>query len=164
MTDFELTEEQKNELQEAFSLFDKDGSGTISNEELEVVMKSLGQNPSEEELQKMIREVDADGNGEVDFEEFLVMMKTQMQHRDADAEVREAFRVFDRNGDGSITAMELRSAMASLGEKLSDDELAEMMREADLDGDGVINFEEFVHMIGSMDKGANAPPRYQMEN
>lgn len=49
------------ELQEAFSLFDKDGSGTISNEELEVVMKSLGQNPSEEELQKMIKEVDADG-------------------------------------------------------------------------------------------------------
>lgn len=43
------------------------------------------------------------GNGEVDFDEFLVMMKTQMQHRDADAEVREAFRVFDRNGDGSIT-------------------------------------------------------------
>lgn len=39
------------------------------------------------------------------------------------------------------SAMELRSAMASLGEKLSDDELAEMMREADLDGDGVINFE-----------------------
>jgi Ca2+-binding EF-hand superfamily protein len=49
------------ELQEAFSLFDKDGSGTISNEELEVVMKSLGQNPTDEELQKMIREVDADG-------------------------------------------------------------------------------------------------------
>lgn len=42
------------------------------------------------------------GNGEVDFEEFLVMMKNQMQNRDADAEMREAFRVFDRNGDGSI--------------------------------------------------------------
>lgn len=49
------------ELREAFSLFDKDGSGTISNEELEVVMKSLGQNPTEEELQEMIREVDVDG-------------------------------------------------------------------------------------------------------
>ncbi|KAK3750026.1 hypothetical protein QZH41_008665 [Actinostola sp. cb2023] len=159
-TEFEISEEQRNggtnrfvflcKLQEAFSLFDKDGSGTISNEELEVVMKSLGQNPTNEELQKMIREVDADGNGEVDFEEFLVMMKNQMQHRDADAEMREAFRVFDRNGDGSITAMELRSAMASLGEKLSDDELAEMMREADLDGDGVINFEGKINFIEFM--------------
>ena len=49
------------ELREAFSLFDKDGSGTISNEELEVVMKSLGQNPTEEELEEMIKEVDVDG-------------------------------------------------------------------------------------------------------
>ena len=49
------------ELREAFSLFDKDGSGTISNEELEVVMKSLGQNPTEDELQRMIHEVDVDG-------------------------------------------------------------------------------------------------------
>lgn len=50
------------ELREAFSLFDKDGSGTISNDELEVVMKSLGQNPTQGELKQMIQEVDVDGN------------------------------------------------------------------------------------------------------
>ena len=49
------------ELREAFSLFDKDGSGTISNDELEVVMKSLGQNPTQGELKQMIQEVDVDG-------------------------------------------------------------------------------------------------------
>lgn len=49
------------ELREAFSLFDKDGSGTISNDELEVVMKSLGQNPTQSELKQMIQEVDVDG-------------------------------------------------------------------------------------------------------
>lgn len=42
------------------------------------------------------------GNGEVDFEEFLLMMKKQMMSRDVDSEMREAFRVFDRNGDGQI--------------------------------------------------------------
>ena len=42
------------------------------------------------------------GNGEVDFDEFLLMMKKQMQARDVDSEMREAFRVFDRNGDGQI--------------------------------------------------------------
>lgn len=42
------------------------------------------------------------GNGEVDFEEFLLMMKKQMMSRDADSEMLEAFKVFDRNGDGQI--------------------------------------------------------------
>lgn len=42
------------------------------------------------------------GNGEVDFEEFLLMMKKQMQARDTESEMREAFRVFDKNGDGQI--------------------------------------------------------------
>lgn len=49
------------ELKEAFSLFDKDGDGDISTKELGTVMKSLGQNPSDQELADMIREVDVDG-------------------------------------------------------------------------------------------------------
>ena len=49
------------EFKEAFSLFDKDGDGTITTKELGTVMRSLGQNPTEAELQDMINEVDADG-------------------------------------------------------------------------------------------------------
>ena len=50
------------ELREAFSLFDKDGDGSISTKELGTVMRSLGQTPSDEELYDMVKEVDADGN------------------------------------------------------------------------------------------------------
>lgn len=71
-----LTEEQIAEFKEAFSLFDKDGDGTITTKELGTVMRSLGQNPTEAELQDMINEVDADGNGTIDFPEFLTMMVT----------------------------------------------------------------------------------------
>ena len=56
-----MTEEQIAEFKEAFSLFDKDGDGTITTKELGTVMRSLGQNPTEAELQDMINEVDADG-------------------------------------------------------------------------------------------------------
>ncbi|XP_029281564.1 myosin light chain 1, skeletal muscle isoform isoform X2 [Cottoperca gobio] len=56
----QLTEEQIAEFKEAFSLFDKDGDGTITTKELGTVMRSLGQNPTEAELQDMINEVDAD--------------------------------------------------------------------------------------------------------
>ncbi len=63
----ELSREQIQEFQEAFSLFDKDGSGTITTIELGIVMRSLGQDPTEMELQDMVNEVDTDGNGEIDF-------------------------------------------------------------------------------------------------
>lgn len=53
------------EFKEAFSLFDKDGDGTITTKELGTVMRSLGQNPTEAELQDMINEVDADGEDSV---------------------------------------------------------------------------------------------------
>lgn len=63
----QLTEEQIAEFKEAFSLFDKDGDGTITTKELGTVMRSLGQNPTEAELQDMINEVDADGELQSDY-------------------------------------------------------------------------------------------------
>ncbi len=69
-----LTEDQIAEYKEAFALFDKDGGGTISTDELGTVMRSLGQNASEDELRDMIAEIDADGSGEIDFKEFLALM------------------------------------------------------------------------------------------
>ena len=112
-------------------------------------MRSLGQNPTEAELQEMINEVDADGNGTVDFPEFLTMMARKMKDTDTEEEIREAFKVFDKNGDNLISAAELRHVMTTLGEKLTDQEVDEMIREADVDGDGQINYEEFVKMMMS---------------
>ena len=143
------TEEQIAEFKEAFSLFDKDGDGTITTKELGTVMRSLGQNPTEAELQDMVNEVDADGNGTIDFPEFLTMMARKMKDTDSEEELKEAFKVFDKDGNGFISASELRHVMTNLGEKLTDEEVDEMIREADVDGDGQINYEEFVKMMMS---------------
>ncbi|CAF3765986.1 unnamed protein product [Rotaria sp. Silwood1] len=129
----QLTEEQIAEFQEAFSLFDKDGDGTITTKALGTVMRSLGQNPTEAELQDMINEVDADGNGTIDFPEFLTMMARKMKDTDSEEEIREAFRVFDKDGNGFISAAEFRHVMTNLGEKLTDEEVDKMIREADID-------------------------------
>jgi len=122
-------------------------------------MRSLGQNPTEAELQDMINEVDADGNGEIDFPEFLTMMARKMKDTDSEEEIKEAFKVFDKNGDGKISAAELRHVMTSIGmlcflmyeliwvgEKLSDQEVDEMIKEADTDGDGEINYTVITHI------------------
>lgn len=105
-------------------------------------MPSLGQNPTEAELQDMINEVDADGN-----HHFLTVMARKMKDTDSAQEIKEAFRVFDKEGKGFISAAELRNVMTNLGEKLTDEEVDEMIRDADIDGDGQINYEEFVQMM-----------------
>lgn len=77
----QLTEEQIAEFKEAFSLFDKDGDGTITTKELGTVMRSLGQNPTEAELQDMINEVDADGMYSILFVPFLTFFCSFLFHK-----------------------------------------------------------------------------------
>ena len=81
------------------------------------------------------------GNGTIDFPEFLTMMCRKMKDCDSEEEIREAFKVFDKDGNGFISAAELRHVMTNLGEKLTEEEVDEMIREADMDGDGQVNYE-----------------------
>ena len=81
------------------------------------------------------------GNGTIDFPEFLTMMAKKMKETDSEEELKEAFRVFDKDGNGFISASELRHVMTNLGEKLTDEEVDEMIREADIDGDGQVNYD-----------------------
>ncbi|XP_067141220.1 calmodulin-like [Centruroides vittatus] len=143
----ELSQEQIAEFREAFSLFDKDGDGHITTEELGTVMRSLGQTPTQAELREMIKEVDTDGSGSIEFAEFLTLMAKKMKEADDENEIIEAFRVFDKDGDGYIRAEELRDAMMNLGEKMTAEEAEEMIREADINNDGLINYAEFVRMM-----------------
>ena len=78
--------------------------------------------------------------------EFLTMMARKMRDTDSEEEIREAFKVFDRDNNGFISAAELRHVMTSIGEKLTDDEVDEMIREADQDGDGRIDCESLEHV------------------
>ena len=69
------------------------------------------------------------------------MMARKMKDTDSEEEIKEAFRVFDKDGNGFISAAELRHVMTNLGEKLTDEEVDEMIREADIDGDGQVNYD-----------------------
>lgn len=75
----ELTDQQVKDFREAFSLFDKNGDGAISLKELGIVMRSLGQNPTEKELQALINEADDDASGTIDFSEFLTLMANKLK-------------------------------------------------------------------------------------
>ncbi|GMI10940.1 hypothetical protein TrLO_g9293 [Triparma laevis f. longispina] len=142
-----ITEDQIEEFKDAFSLFDRDGDGTITTVELGTVMRSLGQSVTEADLKDMISEVDADNSGTLDFAEFLTMMVRKMRGVDVQEEIASAFRTFDDDGSGTIDASELKSILTEIDDKLSSEDIKSMMAEADVDGDGTINYEEFANML-----------------
>merc|ERR1712142_345060 len=94
-----------------------------------------------------VMEVDLDGNGTIEFPEFLEMMKQKASAVDQEGELREAFRIFDRNKDGFISMKELKKVTTMLGATLSKEELEEFMKEADVDGNGKLDYDEFVKML-----------------
>ena len=143
----ELTEEQKQEIKEAFDLFDTDGSGNIDSKELKVAMRALGFEPKREEIKKLISEVDKDGSGVIDFPEFLDMMTQKMAERDPRDEMLKAFRLFDDDETGRISFKNLKRVAKELGENMTDDEIQEMIDEADRDGDGEIGEDEFMRIM-----------------
>lgn len=139
---YQLTEGQISEFKEAFSRFDKDSSGCIITKELGTVMRSLGQDPTEDELKDMINEVDGDGNGTINFPEFLKLMAWKMKV--TEDELKIAFQFFEKDQNGFISTSELRHVMTNVGEKqLTDKEVDEMIRDAE----GKINYEEFVKIM-----------------
>ena len=141
----QLSEEQISFFKEAFSLFDKDGF--IGCTELDCVLRSLGQYHTEAELQEIIFEINSDGNGTVDFSEFLTMMACKMKENNNNEEIH------DKEGNGFIPVAELNHAMTNLlGEKLTEEEVEEMIKEADSDGDGQVSYEDFKKIYLSFEK------------
>jgi calmodulin len=144
-----LPEDKITECREVFDLFDKDKDGSITTKELGDVMRALGANPTNTELQEMIAEVDKDNSGKIEFNEFLDLFARKMKDPDTEEDLIEAFKIFDKDGSGSISASELRHVMTTLGEKLTEEEADEMIREADTNGDGYIDYVEFVKIMMS---------------
>ncbi|KFZ51675.1 Centrin-1, partial [Podiceps cristatus] len=143
----ELTEEQRQEIREAFDLFDTDGSGNIDVKELKVAMRALGFEPKKEEIKKMISDIDKEGTGKISFNDFLVVMTQKMAEKDSKEEILKAFRLFDDDETGKISFKNLKRVAKELGENLTDDELQEMIDEADRDGDGEVNEQEFLRIM-----------------
>ena len=88
-----LSEEQIEEIREAFNLFDTDHSGNIDYRELKAAMRALGFEVKKEELKKMITDIDADGSGSIEFPEFLEMMTGKMGEKDTKEEILKVFKL-----------------------------------------------------------------------
>jgi len=95
----------------------------------------------------MIDEVDEYRNGSIDFVEFLTMMARKNSDVDSLEEVRRAFNSFDTDKNGYISAHELQSVLANLGDIITEQQAIQLIHKVDLDGDGFIDFDEFYQLI-----------------
>jgi len=142
-----LSDSEMVELQEIFKMFDKDSSGSIDVHELETMVNSLGINASNDELLEMIAEADIDKSGTIEFDEFKTLIGPHFQKEKPPEDFIEAFKFFDKDGDGYISRSELRTIMNTVDGTLAESDIEEMVREADVNGDGKIDFEEFTKMM-----------------
>ncbi|KAJ1265271.1 hypothetical protein BS78_08G065500 [Paspalum vaginatum] len=145
------------ELRKVFQMFDKNGDGQITKKELGDSLRNLGIYIADDELDATMGKIDANGDGCVDVEEFGLLYRSIVDEgqgpegdkHDEEEEMREAFNVFDQNGDGYITVDELRSVLASLGLKQgrTAEDCRKMISKVDADGDGRVDFTEFKQMM-----------------
>merc|ERR1719334_734957 len=150
---------------EIFEFFDKDGNGTITTVELGEAMRTLGWNPTEGELQDLISVLDQEVKGAATFNEFVWLMRMELFDTNIEQEIREAFRVFDQEGNGFISTTELSEVLMGLGDKLTKDECEELVLEADINKDGIVNYEDFVSLLlkssRQREKSVSAGHRYK---
>ncbi|KAG5677104.1 putative Caltractin ICL1b [Polypedilum vanderplanki] len=146
----ELPPEQIAILRKAFESFDSNKSGSISTETVAEILRLMGQPFNKQILDEMIEEVDEDKSGRLEFEEFIILAAKFIVEEDEEAlqkELKEAFRLYDKEGNGYIPTSILKEILHELDDQLSDGELDGIIAEIDQDGSGTVDFDEFMEMM-----------------
>ncbi|KAI7756990.1 hypothetical protein M8C21_004425 [Ambrosia artemisiifolia] len=112
-------------MKEAFTLFDTDGDGKIAPSELGILMRSLGEflDP---------------------YCWFTELMGKHLKPEPFDRQLRDAFKVIDKDGTGYVVVADLKHILTSIGEKLEPSEFDEWIKEIDVGSDGKIKYEDFI--------------------
>ncbi|XP_076442309.1 neo-calmodulin-like [Babylonia areolata] len=137
---------KKEELQEAFTMHCSQDN-TISINKLGVVIRSIGRAPTEAQLLTLSKEFESRGKRSLTLQEVDAIITKYDFAPESSDNLREAFRIFDKEGNGMINTTELRHILTNLGEKLTEEEVDEMIREADITGEGQVNYNDFVKVM-----------------
>mmetsp|Transcript_3462 Transcript_3462/g.8682 ORF Transcript_3462/g.8682 Transcript_3462/m.8682 type:complete len:149 (-) Transcript_3462:101-547(-) len=137
---------------DAFAIFDQDQDGVVSKEELGAMMKKLGNEVTDVEIKDIITESGSSKASGITYAEFQKLMgmgiKNLREPEDPEDELRHAFRLFDQDGDGFISAKELSKALASYGHlQATDKEVEQVIAEATHNADRKISYDVFKRVM-----------------
>jgi len=146
----DLDEAQTAALKTAFESFDTEGKGAIGVETIGNILRMMGVKIKEADLKEVVDEVDDDGSGMLEFEEFTELAAKFLIEEDEEElknELKEAFRIYDKDGQGFITNDVLREILKEIDPKLTEADLDGIIEEVDEDGSGTMDLDEFMEMM-----------------
>ena len=143
-----LTEMEIALYKEAFQIFDKHSEGYISSNELGTIMSSLGFNISDEDLNEITNIYDNEQNNSmIDFISFLEIISKKKGNIYKEEDLIDAFRIFDKEGNGKISSKELLYVMMSSGEDFNENYIKELINESSIEHDEFIDYQKFVKLL-----------------
>ncbi|XP_044272486.1 troponin C-like isoform X2 [Tribolium madens] len=131
-------------------MFDSTKKGSIEKEKVRTILTTLGQTYDEKQLDALLDGEDPEGSGYLNFDSFCKVAANFLDNEDDEVlqkELKEAFRLYDKQGNGYIPTSSLREILVALDDQLTNDQLNEMIAEIDTDSSGTVDFEEFIEMM-----------------
>ena len=139
----ELTEEQKREIKEAFSPFEKDG---LKPDEIKLAMKALNFDLQNEDIKIILDKLEKQGKKQIGYEEFMNIIIENIDN-DPEIEMKKAFKILCEDGYDKITFKSLKKICNDIGENISDDEIKGMINEANKDNDNEVGEDDFIKIM-----------------
>jgi len=142
-----LTDAQQKAAKDAFGAYDKKGESQIKVGDIGSAMKKMGHNITPEFLEKWEEDIDQDGTGYIGLDEFIILARRKIQEDEDERELKEIFRVLDKEKRGEVNTSELRWILKSLGDDLTEDDIDDMIADVDTDGSGWVDYDEFSKLM-----------------
>merc|ERR1711963_695356 len=145
-----LDEEQVRNLKRTFDQFDSHKTGALQTGTVHTILKMMGIHVTTTAVQEIVDDIDEDGSGMLEFPEFIQLAAKFLIEEDEEQmkwELKEAFRIYDKHGNGYITTDTLKKILREIDGTLSEDNLDQIIDEVDEDCCGTVDFDEFMAMM-----------------
>jgi len=140
-----LNDDQVEEFKSAFDMFDEEQKGFLTKSDVQTIFNKYGVRVDAKQVEELWQAGDPHGSGQITFPQFVSMMARKMKQTDSQADLLEAFRVFDPYGENFINEGEIADALLHTGDKLTKDELQEMLSVCSIDSR--VDYSTFVKEI-----------------